>query len=131
MARRSGRRRARAAVAGSASLVMALAGGCGSDSAECTGVRSVGLVLAVTDADTGEPLCDAVVRLEHARYSEELVAEGPDPCRYLGGNVAGTYTVSVSRDDYVAAITAVEVTSDGDCGVKPKELEIQLTPTGD
>jgi len=128
MARRGGGRRARAALAGAAGLAAALAGGCSADSAECTGVRSVGIVLAVTDTNTGEPLCDATVRLEHARYAEELTAEGPDPCRYLGGNVAGTYTVSVSRDGYAPTSTTVEVVSGGECGVEPVELELRLTP---
>jgi len=128
MARRGGGRRARAALAGAAGLAVALAGGCSADSAECAGVRSVGIVLAVTDADTGEPICDATVRLEHARYAEELTAEGPDPCRYLGGNLVGTYALSVSRDGYAATSTTVEVAAGGDCGVEAQELELRLTP---
>lgn len=131
MARRGGGRRARAALAGAGGLAVTLAGGCSADSAECTGVRSVGIVLAVTNADTGEPICDATVRLEHARYAEQLTAEGPDPCRYLGGNVSGTYTVTVTRDGYAAASAVVEVAASGDCGVEPEEVEIRLTPTGD
>jgi len=127
MARRGDRRRGRAALA--AVCLAGAAGGCASDSAECAGVRSVGIVLAVTDADTGEPICDATVRLEHARYTEELQAEGPEPCRYLGGNLSGTYTVSVSRDGYAATSTTVEVAAGGDCGVETQELELRLTPT--
>jgi hypothetical protein len=105
------------------------AAGCGSTSAECAGVRDVGILLAVTDADTGEPICDAAVHLEHPGHSEELTAEGPDPCRYLGGNVTGSYSVSISRTGYTATSLSVEVADGGDCGVETQEIEVRLEPT--
>ncbi|MBN2194227.1 MAG: hypothetical protein JW751_15530, partial [Polyangiaceae bacterium] len=109
----------------------AMATACGSSSARCAGVRDVGLVLAVTDGETGEPICDATVHLAHADFAEDLVAEGPDPCRYLGGPVAGTYTVTISRDGYGSATATVEVSPDGGCGVETREFEVRLDPEDD
>lgn len=105
---------------------------CAGDDAACAGVRDAGLVIAVVDDDTGDAICDASVRLTQGTYTEDLAAEPPDPCRYIGARRPGSYSVAVTADGYAptTVTTTVEARDDGGCGsVETREIELRLTPT--
>lgn len=110
-------------------LVALLGAACNDESSTCAGVTPAGLVVAVVDAETGEPLCDAAVHLDHASHAEDLVADAVDPCRYIGGREAGTYTITVTREGYAPGTAEVVVEEDGTCtGLATRELELELVP---
>ncbi len=100
------------------------------DAPTCAGVQSYGLVIEVTDARSGEVLCDAEVHLDHTDHTEDVTADGLDPCRYLGATTPGRYTVEVRRDGYRTATTNVEVAAASTCsGLNTRTITIELTPS--
>jgi len=104
--------------------------GCSEESPECAGVQRYGLVIEVTDAATGNPVCDAAVHLAHEDHDEDLAADGLDPCRYLGGTTPGRYTIEVSRDGYEAETVDIEVAAANTCsGLDTRSITIELTAT--
>ena len=111
-------------------LGVLLLAGCSVESAECAGVQGYGLIIEVVDADTGKPLCDALVDLAHESHNETLTSDGLDPCRYLGATSSGDYTVEVSRSGYETETVDVEVEAAATCsGLDTREISVQLTPT--
>src|SRR5512135_3635512 len=64
----------------------------------CAAYAAAGLGVSVTDADTGQPICDATVTATDGAYREKLSAVG---CTYSGAyERPGTYTVKASRDGF-------------------------------
>ena len=92
-------------------------------------MQRLGLVIEVVDADTDEPLCDASVHLVHATHEEDLASDDLEPCRYLGGTVAGSYQIEVSREGYESQDTSVDVGSAAGCtGLETREVSVALPP---
>ena len=89
----------------------------------------------VQDADTGAPVCDAVVVIHSGVYSESLPVrndpadDGAPGCVYAGAyERPGTYEVDVSRAGYASATTTGVVVPLDSCGkVVPQTLVITLT----
>ncbi len=81
----------------------------------CAAYAAAGLSVTVTNADNGQPICDATVTATEGAYSEKLFAVG---CTYTGAyERAGTYVVRASRDGFAPkAVASVKVVmGGGDC----------------
>lgn len=98
----------------------------------CTAIAVDALVVTVTDAATGQRICDATVVAVDGSFGAEL---RPFPagaeCTYSGPTErAGTYEVRVSKGGYEPAVqTGVRVTAD-ECHVIPVRVAVQLRPSG-
>ena len=95
----------------------------------CAAYAAAGLSVTVTDAATGQPICDATVTATDGAYSEKLFAVG---CAYTGAyERAGTYVVRASRDGYTPKeVAAVKVVmGGGDCPhVQEAKVSVSLSP---
>src|SRR5438094_2709132 len=94
----------------------------------CTLVAVDALVVTVTDAATGQRLCDAKVLAVEGAFSAELRASGAaQECVYSGPTErAGLYEVRASRAGYEpASTTSVRVTRD-ECHVIPVRVIVQM-----
>jgi hypothetical protein len=113
-------------------LVLAAAASC-CDSGDfaCTAFAAAGLSVTVTNAATGEPLCDASVTATEGAYSERLFQAG---CAFAGAvERPGTYVVRAERAGFVASeVGDVRVVmGGGPCPhVEQVQLAIALTPEG-
>ena len=87
--------------------------------------------MTVTDAATGQRICDATVTATDGAFSTELrpFGLGPD-CSYSGPTErAGRYDVRVTRSGYETALRRdVTVTAD-ECHVIPVRLLFDLDPS--
>ena len=89
----------------------------------CTAFAAAGLSVAVTNAATGQPICDASVTATDGAYSERLY-EGA--CAFAGAvERPGTYVVRVERQGFVPKEVrdVVVVMGAGPC---PHVLQVQL-----
>jgi hypothetical protein len=95
----------------------------------CAAYAAAGLGVTVTNADTGQPICDATVTAVEGSYSEKLV---PVACTYTGAyERAGTYVVKAARDGYASKeVGSVRVVmGGGDCPhVEQMRLTVALSP---
>jgi len=116
-----------------AALLGACAWGCGPDAAPqaCTALAAVGLTVDVTDAATGQPLCEAKLTATEGGYAEELSRVA---CSYIGAvERPGTYVVRAEAPGFVSKeVAAVRVTMDeGRCPhVRGVRLSMALVPEG-
>ena len=101
----------------------------------CPAFAVAGLTVAVSNAVTAQPICDATVTAREGDYSEHL-SEQPSgsSCTFVGAlERPGTYVVSASRAGFVPKeMTSVRVfMGGGDCPhVVPTGVKIALTPEG-
>jgi len=98
----------------------------------CTLVAVDALVVTVTDAATGQRLCDAKVLAVEGAFSAELRASGAaQECVYSGPTErAGLYEVRASRAGYEpGAIGGIRVTAD-ECHVIPVRVTVPLGKSG-
>lgn len=96
----------------------------------CTAIAVEALNVTVTDAATGQRLCDATVTVTDGSFRAELRRfGGPADCVYTGPTErAGRYEVRATRAGYaVASRSDVAVTAD-ECHVIPVALTIPLGP---
>ena len=70
----------------------------------CAAYASAGLGVAVTHADTNQPICDATVTATDGSYTENLIGVS---CTFTGAyERPGTYVVQASRDGFLPAQVA-------------------------
>ena len=106
--------------------------GCGQspDPRFCTAIAVDAMTVTVTDAATGQRICDATVIAIDGAFSADLrpFASGPE-CSYSGPTErAGRYEVRVTRSGYETAVRRdVTVTAD-ECHVIPVLLSFALRP---
>src|SRR5512134_2460488 len=83
----------------------------------CPPVFTHGLDVSIQNAETGEPICDAVVTASAGARSYTLVPPSAGSCRYIGVGRPGTYVVRAERAGFVlSAVSSVGVVgSDGEC----------------
>ena len=111
-----------------AALVLA---GCNEeqDPIACAAYAVAGLGVTVTNADTGQPICDATVTAADGAYGERLFAVG---CIYAGAyERAGTYVVRASRDGFAPKeVGPVHVVmGGGECPhVQETRVTVSLSP---
>jgi hypothetical protein len=101
----------------------------------CPAFAVAGLTVAVSNAVTAQPICDATVTAREGDYSEPLSAQpSGSSCTFVGAlERPGTYVVSASRAGFVPMQkTSVPVVmGGGDCPhVVPTRVKIELTPEG-
>jgi hypothetical protein len=96
-------------------------GACGPD-CERPPIFIPALSIEVTDADSGDRICDAIVTLEIEGDSTTL----PKSCPYGGGTRVGLYKISVTHDAYEAASLEVSVAADECSEPAMKKVSIQL-----
>lgn len=114
--------------------------------------RSYVVVIVVSDATTGAPICDATVRVAYAKgferadaavdtlksyppHSPPGNAAGPSECFYYGSFMAdvGTYEVAVSKPGYQSIVDENVVVPSIPCDAPlpdaPTEVKESLKPT--
>ncbi len=95
----------------------------------CTMVALAGLNVAVTNATTGQPICDASVTATEGSYSEQLSAQA---CAYAGAvERPGTYVVRAERPGFLpkeARDVRVVMSADSCPHVLQVQLAMPLTP---
>jgi carboxypeptidase family protein len=97
----------------------------------CTAVAVDALTVIVTDAATGQRICDATVTATDGAFSAELrLFELGQDCSYSGPTERpGRYDVRVTRAGYEAVVRPdVTVTAD-ECHVIPVRLDFALSPS--
>ena len=91
-------------------LVAAFGVSCGEERppVACTAYAAAGLGVAVTNAATGQPICDAVVTASEGAYSERLFEVA---CTFTGAyERPGTYVVRATRAGFLpSGVGAVRV----------------------
>ena len=120
-------------------LILGLSGlACGS---QCSMASAVPPVITVTNASTGQPICDASVRVisvygesEDAGLSSVPWDAGASPCRYVwSDNVIDPYTVEVSEPGFQTATKTItpQETSCSGSGAMPvaQVVDIPLAPS--
>jgi len=88
-----------------------------------------GLEVTVTNAETGEPVDNAVVTATTGEYTETLYGSGGS---YSGAG-SGTYDLTVEADGFESQTIrdiVVELTPDG-CYAVTEYIDVQLTPLSD
>ena len=129
----SGKRRASVRGARCALLVAAFGVSCGEERppVACTAYAAAGLGVAVTNAATGQPICDAVVTASEGAYSERLFEVA---CTFTGAyERPGTYVVRATRAGFLpSGVGAVRVVMGaGQCPhVEQARVTVLLTPEG-
>jgi hypothetical protein len=115
-----------------ASVAAALAlAGCNQerDGVACAAYAAAGLAVTVTNADSGQPICDATVTATDGAYRETLFAVS---CTYTGAyERAGTYVVRAARDGFTPKeVGSVQVVmGGGDCPhVQERRVAVSLSP---
>jgi hypothetical protein len=96
----------------------------------CAPYVAIGLSAAVSNDQTNEPICDAVVTARDGSYSEVLMPTSG--CRYAGAiERAGTYSVSAERTGFASALASElkVVGTGGDCPhVRTVAVTLRLAP---
>lgn len=94
----------------------------------CTAIAVEGLNVTVTDAATGQRLCDGTVTVREGGFSAELRRfGGPFDCVHTGPTErAGRYEVQVTRARYATVTRADVVVTADECHVIPVMLTIPL-----
>ncbi len=94
----------------------------------CTEEFAFGLNVTVTDAATGERVCDAVVTATEGDFSETLEVLPGDDCVYVGaGERAGTYRVEAAKAGFASAVQEDVVVGEDECHVVGEQVELALT----
>jgi hypothetical protein len=106
-------------------LFVAAAWGCdqGERPWACAAYAAAGLNVAVTNAATGQPLCDASVTATEGAYSEQLFGGA---CAFAGAiERPGTYVIRAERRGFVPKeVRGVAVVMDA--GLCPHVTQVQL-----
>jgi hypothetical protein len=95
----------------------------------CTAIAVDAINVTVTDAASGQRICDATVTASDGGFREQLrVLGGPADCVYSGPTErAGRYEVQVSRPGYAtASASGVRVDAD-ECHVIPVRVAVPLS----
>ncbi|RYZ46946.1 MAG: hypothetical protein EOO72_00730, partial [Myxococcaceae bacterium] len=81
-------------------LLLLTACGSSDEAALCPAAAINGISLTITDAATGEPLCDASVEIRDGEYvDKQQGVGGKGPCGYGGATERpGTYTVTATQE---------------------------------
>jgi hypothetical protein len=114
-------------------LLAACSATCGEDRTPvaCTAYAAAGLGVAVTNAATGQPICDATVTAVEGAYSERLFEVS---CSFTGAyERPGTYVIRATRAGFLPnAVGSVGVVmGGGQCPhVEQTRVTVSLTPTG-
>lgn len=118
--------------AGSVLLVALGSLGCGSATpppVACAAYAVAGLNVSVSNAATGQPICDAAVTATDGAHQEQLVAVG---CAFAGAyERPGVYVVRAEREGFTPAVSAPArvVMGRGECPhVEPVQLRLALAP---
>jgi len=104
---------------------------CGKDEGfvACPAYAVAGLSVRVTNAATGQPLCDALVTVTDRQYLERLFESS---CRFVGAyERPGTYVIRAERIGFVTKqVGSIRVVMDrGQCPhVQEVRLTMALTP---
>lgn len=97
---------------------------------QCPPYIAAGLSVTVANAESNEPICDALVTARDGSYSETLMPGFG--CRYSGAiERAGTYSVSAERTGFASALTSdlTVVRTGGDCPhVRTVDVALRLAP---
>lgn len=95
----------------------------------CTAEFRYGVSAVVTDADTGEPITNAILTLRDGTYTEVMEPFPTGPGEYAGaGERPGTYTLTIEVPDVATdTISDIEVGFDG-CHVIGVALDIRVRP---
>ena len=95
----------------------------------CAAYATAGLGVAVIDADTNQPICDATVTATDGSYEERLIAVS---CTFTGAyERPGTYVIQASRDGFLPnEVASVRVVMDtAECPhVQETRITVPLTP---
>ncbi len=96
----------------------------------CTMEADDAFVLTVTDAQTGAPICDAVVDVTDGAFMRSPKSTPVSPvCVYQGPSErAGHYTIHVAHPGYVSQDTDVTI-SQNQCHVNDQKVKIALVPS--
>lgn len=112
-----------------AALFLGLAG-CESKNAECSLEARAGVNVALTDAVTKRPICDATVVISDGTgYTDSPPSVGPE-CIYGGASERpGTYKVEVTHPSYATATReGIGVAMDDvQCHVVAQRVELELS----
>jgi hypothetical protein len=94
----------------------------------CTAIAIEALNVTVTDAATGQRICDALVTVTDGSFSTELRRfGGPSDCTHTGPTERpGRYEVRATRDGYATAVRSNVVVTADECHVIPVALSIAL-----
>lgn len=119
-----------AEVKGLALVLCAALAGCGSSNALCSLEARAGVDVALTDAATGKPVCDAkVIITDGGEVRDDARPVGPD-CLYSGAvERTGTFKVEITHASY-APVTreGIEVKMDeAGCHVASQKIEAALS----
>lgn len=94
----------------------------------CTAIAIDAMTVTVTDAATGQRICDATVTATDGSFSAELRAfpAGPE-CSYSGPTERpGRYEVRVTRSGYEAVVRRDVIVTADECHVIPVRLSFDL-----
>jgi len=94
---------------------------------DCEGRPPVGsspLTIRVIDANTGDPICDADVSVEHEGVTTVLEPR----CSSAVGTGPGRYQISARRSGYADRTTDVSVSRDECSDIVTEHVTIALTP---
>jgi hypothetical protein len=113
-------------------LLAACVATCGADrTVACTAHAAAGLGVAVTNAATGQPICDANVTAVEGTYSERLFEVS---CSFTGAyERPGVYVIRATRAGFLPyEVGSVRVVmGGGQCPhVEQTRVTVSLTPTG-
>ena len=86
----------------------------------------ISFILTAEDADTGEPVCDAVVR---AAQDDQLHQVTASSCSYFGPNeVEGRFAITVEHPDYDPVQLFIKVEPEDHCHVRTETQHLVLSP---
>jgi hypothetical protein len=106
-----------------------IAGSCLDATGPCPPYIGLGLVVAVVDDRTGEPICDAVVTVRDGSSSWAL--SSGSGCQYTGAHGSGVYSVQAERAGFrPVQLSGVRVRSTGgECPVAERTaVTVRLAP---
>ena len=106
--------------------------GCGDEPSPvaCTAHAAAGLGVTITDAATGQPVCDATVTASEGNYSEQLFGVS---CTFTGAyERPGTYVIRASRAGFVPGTAGpVRVVMGGGPCPHVEQARVTITLTAD
>lgn len=108
-------------------------GGCALLEPVCTAQFVYGITAEVVDADTGEAISPASLRLEDldSDYEEVMMESPPGSGTFVGaGERAGRYRLIATAGGYTQRVLDEIVVNEDVCHVIPVSLEVELSSAG-
>lgn len=105
---------------------------CGGSPVACPTIAAANFTVVVTDAATGQRICDATVTAQDSATSESAslsVNGGASDCGYSGGfyERPGTFTITATKTGYLSASKSGVAVTKGECNVVSAQVALQLT----